>query len=80
MPEVLNMSRSYEASVDHMKKMREIKGECESQISSIKHKIESADICGRCGLINQEIVLLAAIHAQHVVVRSLGQKVPNTKN
>ena len=37
MLEVLNTSRSYEASINYMRQMDEQQGKCDNQISAIKH-------------------------------------------
>lgn len=53
MSEVLNMCRSYEASINYMRQMGELQGKCDSQISAMKHEPEVTDNCGRCGLNHQ---------------------------
>ena len=47
--EVLNMCRSYEASINYMRQMDELQGKCDNQISAIKHRLEDTDNCGECG-------------------------------
>ena len=51
--EVLNICRSYEASINHMRQMDELQGKCDNQISAIKHRLEDTDNCGKCGLKNK---------------------------
>lgn len=53
MSEVLNMCRSYEASINYMRQMGELQGKCDSQISAMKHEPAVTDNCGRCGLDHQ---------------------------
>ena len=50
MSEVLNTSRSYEASINYMRQMDELQGKCDNQISVIKYGLEDTDNCGKCGL------------------------------
>ena len=67
MPEVLNMCRSYETSIEYMKKMGELQRKSENPINGIKHRHKGTDICGRCGLhLSMEIALLGTAPAQHV--------------
>ena len=46
--EVLNMCRSYEASIEYMKKMSELQRKNESQINTVKHRPERSNTCSRC--------------------------------
>ena len=51
--EVLNMCRSYGASIEYMKKMSELQRKNESQIIAFKHRPERSNTCSKCGLHHQ---------------------------
>ena len=53
--EVLNMCRSYEASIEYMKKPTELQRKNESQKNAVKHRPERSNTCSKCGLHHQHV-------------------------
>ena len=51
--EVLTMCRSYEASIEYLKKMSELQRKNESQINAVKHRPECSNTCSKCRLHHQ---------------------------